>query len=193
MHRNPDTLLTENRSRLTRNRYWSQSTSSCNGTMVTGGKLSGGVNMEGINYYNNLIDKLISEGKSWFLVLLCVCILMSNQQCRYWTICYPFSLGLPASIRTAVRWLLKPAYCVSKTWPTSSWICVHGSKLITVINNKKQDDIVRKRKEKLNLFKQHYQGRFQGLCQHLLQGVWWQGKVLDNIQRALEFQYWWLF
>jgi hypothetical protein len=27
------------------------------------GKLSGGINMEGIKYYDNLINKLISEGK----------------------------------------------------------------------------------------------------------------------------------
>jgi hypothetical protein len=31
--------------------------------MDADGKLSGGVNMEGIKYYNNLINKLISEGK----------------------------------------------------------------------------------------------------------------------------------
>jgi hypothetical protein len=33
--------------------------------MDADGKLSGGVNMEGIKYYNNLINKLISEGKGY--------------------------------------------------------------------------------------------------------------------------------
>ena len=37
--------------------------------MGAGGKLNGGVNMEGIKYYNNLINKLISEGQIiWFLI-----------------------------------------------------------------------------------------------------------------------------
>ncbi|KAF7095062.1 hypothetical protein CFC21_097302 [Triticum aestivum] len=37
--------------------------------ILPSGKLSGGVNMEGINYYNNLIDKLISEGIEPFVTL----------------------------------------------------------------------------------------------------------------------------
>ena len=37
--------------------------------MGAGGNLNGGVNMEGIKYYNNLINKLISEGQIiWFLI-----------------------------------------------------------------------------------------------------------------------------
>jgi beta-glucosidase/6-phospho-beta-glucosidase/beta-galactosidase len=41
--------------------------------MVTGGKLSGGVNMEGIKYYNNLIDKLISKGKDFLISDTTIC------------------------------------------------------------------------------------------------------------------------
>uniref|UniRef100_A0ACD6AMX9 Uncharacterized protein n=1 Tax=Avena sativa TaxID=4498 RepID=A0ACD6AMX9_AVESA len=37
--------------------------------ILPSGKLSGGVNMEGIKYYNNFIDKLISEGVEPFVTL----------------------------------------------------------------------------------------------------------------------------
>lgn len=37
--------------------------------ILPSGKLSGGINMEGIKYYNNLIDKLISEGVEPFVTL----------------------------------------------------------------------------------------------------------------------------
>ncbi|KAM0917576.1 hypothetical protein ACQ4PT_009095 [Festuca glaucescens] len=37
--------------------------------ILPSGKLSGGVNMEGIKYYNNLIDKLISKGVEPFVTL----------------------------------------------------------------------------------------------------------------------------
>ncbi|KAM0903126.1 hypothetical protein ACQ4PT_018909 [Festuca glaucescens] len=39
------------------------------GTALPCGKLSGGVNMEGIKYYNNLIDELISKGVEPFVTL----------------------------------------------------------------------------------------------------------------------------
>jgi beta-glucosidase len=51
--------------------------------MNADGKLSGGINMEGIKYYNNLINKLISEGKILILYILTgfisFCILISKQ------------------------------------------------------------------------------------------------------------------
>ena len=127
---------------------------------------------------------------SWYVTTMCS-ILTANRKCRCRTICDPLSLGSPTNIRTEVRRLLEPPYRVSKqTWPICLWLSPHGPKLTTLIDKKHVD--IYKRTENWTLpgcACQHHQGRFPGLHRLLLQGVRWQGEVLDHIQRALEFQY----
>jgi len=74
------------------------------------GKLSAGVNHEGINYYNNLINELMANGHNSlkFIYLTLYIALVScpydchsndhRESCRSATICDPLSLGCSPSL-----------------------------------------------------------------------------------------------
>ena len=96
--------------------------------LISEGKLSGGVNREGINYYNKLINRLLRKGQDSILkfqniknlfYMLWFTFYFSVTKCRSTTFCNNLPLVSSPSIRRWLWWFPKSTHCVSE-WFTKN-------------------------------------------------------------------------
>ena len=83
------------------------------------GKLSGGVNQQGVKFYNELINELLYNGKLSLpfhpkhSILWQVAFIISTIMSRYTTLGYFIPLGYSTSTWRWIQWILEHQHCVS--------------------------------------------------------------------------------